>query len=109
LAVIPAGPSLRIGISARRKETLDVVVVVAGQAKLLEVVGTPGAVGCLTYLLHSRQQQADQDGNDGDDHEKFDKGEGPRRPVAEDPANRAHKTTSQAREMRRASLMHPSL
>src|SRR5207237_5053300 len=59
-----------------------VLVVVAGQGDLLEVVGALHAGGGLADLLHRRHQQADENGDDGDDHEEFDQrktGPGPKR------------------------------
>src|SRR5262249_47821079 len=44
-----------------------VVVVVEGQADLLEVVGALDAGGGVADLLHCRQQKAHQDGDDGND------------------------------------------
>src|SRR5262249_33142357 len=52
-----------------RESFIDIVVVVAGQTDLLEVVLALGTVGGLTHLLHGRQQQADEHGNDGDHHQ----------------------------------------
>src|SRR5262249_21909723 len=49
--------------------TLDVVMVVEGQADLFEVVGALHPRGGLADLLHCRQQEADEDGNDGDDYQ----------------------------------------
>src|SRR5262249_32890401 len=58
-----------------------VVVVVDGQADLLEVVGALQACGGLADLLHRGEQQADEDRDDGDDHQQLGQGEaraGPR-------------------------------
>src|SRR5262249_338027 len=49
-----------------------VVVVVQGQAELLEVVGALGACGSLADLLDGGEEQADQDGDDGDHHQQLD-------------------------------------
>src|SRR5262249_28772820 len=54
-----------------------VVIRLQGDADLLEVVGTLGAVGGLPHFLHGREQQADQHGDDGDDDEQLDQGEAP--------------------------------
>ena len=54
---------------------MRVVVVVQGQADLLEVVGALDAGGGLADLLHGGQQQADQDGDDGDDDQQLDQRE----------------------------------
>ena len=51
------------------------MVVLDGDADLLEVVGTLSPPGCLPGRLDRRQQQRDQDPNDGDDHEQFDQRE----------------------------------
>ena len=45
------------------------MVVVEGEAQLLEVVFALGPAGRLTDLLHGRQEQADQDGDNGDHDE----------------------------------------
>jgi hypothetical protein len=51
------------------------VVVVDGDADLLEVVGAGGAGGGLAHFLHSGQQQPDQHGDDRDDDEQLDQRE----------------------------------
>src|SRR5262245_41350198 len=51
------------------------VIIVGGQADLLEVVGALHPVGSLADLLYRRQQEADQDGDDGDDHQHLDQRE----------------------------------
>src|SRR2546425_38539 len=48
------------------------VIVVDGQAHLLEVVGALNPVRRLADLLHRGEQHGDQDGNDGNDDEQFD-------------------------------------
>src|SRR5262249_17948355 len=57
------------------KRPQSVVVVVDGQAQLLEVVLTADAVGRFAYLLHRREQQPDQEANDSDDHQQLDQRE----------------------------------
>src|SRR5262249_33438591 len=49
-----------------RQRAERVVVVMAGPAELLEVVGALDASGSLADLLHRGQQQANEDGDDGD-------------------------------------------
>ena len=60
-----------------RERAVGVVVVVQGQADLLEVVDALGAAGGLAGRLHGRQQQADQDGDDRDHHQQLDQREAP--------------------------------
>ena len=55
------------------------MVVLRGQAELLEVVGALGAAGGLAGRLHGRQQQRDQHGDDGDHDQQFDQGEARRK------------------------------
>src|SRR5262249_13972467 len=58
--VIGGAVGVRVAIDvAGRKAIIAVVVVVQGQADLLEVVGTPHARSGLSYLLHRGYQQAD--------------------------------------------------
>src|SRR5262249_55535342 len=54
------------------KGAQGVVIVVQGQANLLEVVRAAHPRGGLADLLDGRQQQADQDADDGDDHQQLD-------------------------------------
>src|SRR5262249_14967573 len=49
-----------------------VMVVVQGQADLLEVVKAFDAGGGFPYLLHGREEEPDQDGDDGNHHQQFD-------------------------------------
>ena len=71
-----AGRAVRPVIDESRWErAVRVVVVVQGQAELLEVVGAVHAAGGLADLLHRRQQQADQDGDDRDHHQQLDQRE----------------------------------
>jgi hypothetical protein len=53
---------------------LGTFVVVDSQPDLLEVVGATRSPGCLTSLLHGRQEQAHQNADDGNDDEKFNEG-----------------------------------
>ena len=53
------------------------MVVVQGQADLLEVVAALAAPRRLAGGLHGRQQQGDQHRDDRDDHQKFDQSESP--------------------------------
>src|SRR5262249_25252099 len=51
---------------------VGVVVVVAGQRQLLQVVGALGTGRRLAHLLHGGDQQADKDGNDGNHDQQLD-------------------------------------
>src|SRR5262249_13454699 len=62
-------------VRPRRQELVHVVVMVDGDADLLEVVSTLGAGGGFANLLHRRHQQADQDRDDRDHDEQLDQGE----------------------------------
>ena len=61
--------------AAHGEDVVDRVVVVQGQADLLEVVDALGPPGGLAGRLHGGQEQGDQDGDDGDDDQQFDQGE----------------------------------
>ena len=50
------------------------MVVVAGEADLLQIVNTLGTAGRLAGRLHGGQEQSDQDGNDGDHDQELDQG-----------------------------------
>src|SRR5262245_45421849 len=52
------------------------LVVVEGEAELLEVVGATHARRRLADLLNSGEKQADQDRDDGDHDQELDQGEG---------------------------------
>src|SRR5262249_18383571 len=54
---------------------VGIVVVVHGDAHLLEIILASGPVGGFTDLLDRRQQQADQDGDNRDDDQQFNQGE----------------------------------
>src|SRR5262249_54588833 len=60
----------------RRQGLVDVVQVVGGQAELLQIVRTLGAVGGLADLLHGGQEQRDEDADNGDHHQQLDEREG---------------------------------
>ena len=73
-------PGARPRSSAREEEAdreavQGRVVVVQGDADLLEVVGALGPAGRLAGRLDGRQQQGDQHADDGDDHQQLDQGE----------------------------------
>ena len=53
---------------------MDVVVIVHGDAELLEVVDALGAAGRFAGRLNRRQQQRHQDANNGDHHQELDEG-----------------------------------
>jgi hypothetical protein len=61
---------------------MGIVVVVAGEGELFEVVLALHAVGRLAHLLHGGQQQPDEDGNNGDHDQQFDERE-THQPVAD--------------------------
>jgi len=61
-----------------------VVVVLKGEADLLEVVGALHSGGGFTHLLDGGEQQADQDGDDGDHDEQFDQREGALPPTCQE-------------------------
>ncbi len=64
----PSGPgAILVG-----KLLIYIVVVVQGQANLLEIVDALRACSGLADFLNGRQEQADEDGNDGDDHQQLD-------------------------------------
>ncbi len=56
---------------------VDVVIVVEGQAQLLEVVLALGSPGGLAGLLHSGKQQRNQNGNNGNDNQQFNQRKAP--------------------------------
>src|SRR5262249_44998353 len=58
------------------KSMVDIVVAVASERKLLEVIGALRAVGRFSDLLHGRQKQANEHGNDGNYHQELDQGKG---------------------------------
>ena len=62
---------------AGRQLLVYVVVVVAGQSDLLEVVLALGAGRRLADLLYRGEQEADQDRDDCDHHQQLDEGEAP--------------------------------
>src|SRR5262249_39316962 len=68
----PAGGARLIAVVG--EVVVGAVVVLQGQADLLEVVGRGGPVGGLADLLHGRQEQGDEHADDGDDHQQLDQG-----------------------------------
>jgi hypothetical protein len=52
---------------------MRVVVHLAGEAELLEIVLALAASGSFARGLNGRKQQRDENANDGDHHQKFDK------------------------------------
>src|SRR2546421_30440 len=70
-AVLQVGPGSEPG----RKDAVSSMVVVEGQADLLQVVLALGAGGRLAHLLDGGQEQADEDGDDGDHHQQLDQRE----------------------------------
>src|SRR5262249_1245118 len=59
-----------------RKEAAAILEIVQGQADLLEIVGTRGAVGGLAHLRDRRQQERDQHGDDGNHYQQLDQRNG---------------------------------
>lgn len=55
-----------------RERAVDVMIVVQGQADLLEVVDALHPTGRLAHGLDGRQQQGDQHGDDRDDDQQLD-------------------------------------
>ena len=70
-AGIDRGPGVT-GAFAERQDEVDVVVVVQGEADLLEVIDALRSAGGLAGGLHGRQEQRDEHANDCDDHEQLD-------------------------------------
>ena len=62
-------------VAAAWHGVVDVMVIVAGESNLLEIVFALRAAGGFASLLDSRQQQRDKDRNDCDHDEKFDQRE----------------------------------
>src|SRR5205823_2535287 len=71
----------RVHVAPRRQRAVGVVVVVAGEGELLEVVGALHACGGLADLLDGGQEQADQDGDDRYYHQQLDQRERPQPPA----------------------------
>src|SRR6516165_6193137 len=59
----------------RWKASHGTLVVIQGQADLLQIVGALDAPRRLAGRLYRGQQERDQDGDDGDHHQKFDERE----------------------------------
>jgi hypothetical protein len=72
-AVVP-GPRRDV---PRRQRLVHVVVVVQGQADLLEIVRAARPPGGFPRLLNGGQQQRDQDRDNRDHHQQFNQGESP--------------------------------
>ena len=51
------------------------MVVVQGQADLLEIIQATRPVGGFAHLLNRRQQETDKDSDDRDHHQQFDQRE----------------------------------
>jgi len=77
VAVVVAGGVVgAVGIEgAGREAAVRGVIVVGGQAGLLEVVLAFHSVGGFAHLLHRGEQQPNEDADDGNDDEQFDEGE----------------------------------
>src|SRR5262249_19810997 len=74
--VVLEGPRRVLQLHVARGEAAKgVVVAVAGDANLLEIVEALDAGRRLADFLHRRQEQADEDGDDGDDDEQLDQRE----------------------------------
>ena len=69
-------PQPRVAVDPAGREAADgVVVVVHGQADLLQVVDALRPAGGLPRRLDRREQEGDQDRDDGDDDEQLDQRE----------------------------------
>jgi hypothetical protein len=66
---------LVIGHAHRWQREPSVVVVVHGDADLLQVIAALSAAGGFARSLNRRQEQRHQNANDGDDYQKLDQGE----------------------------------
>ena len=73
--VVVPGVDLDLGMP-KREPAGSALVVVQGQADLLEVVDALDAAGGLARRLHGGQQQRDQDRDDRDDDQQLDQREG---------------------------------
>ncbi len=62
-------------LAAGREGAVGTLVVVQGQADLLQVVDALRAAGRLRGRLDGGEQQGDQDGDDRDHHQQLDQGE----------------------------------
>ena len=56
------------------KDTIGCVVIVHGQADLLQIVDALGPPSGFACRLNGREQQRNQDRDDGDDYQKLDQG-----------------------------------
>src|SRR5205814_6594243 len=75
-SLLVAGTDHRPHVVGPRRETaVDILVIVAGQGELLQVVGALNPPRGLPSRLHRREQQRDQDRNDCDDDEELDQRE----------------------------------
>ena len=70
------GPCRRGCVPPERERVVGVVVVVQGEADLLQVVDALRPAGGLARRLDGGQEQGDQHGDDRDDHQQLDQGEG---------------------------------
>src|SRR5262249_35851707 len=68
--------AVALPVAAGRQDELAGVVVVGGDAELVQVVLALRVGRGLADLLDCRQQQADQDGDDGNHHQQLDQREG---------------------------------
>jgi hypothetical protein len=50
------------------------MIILSGQAELLQVIGAVDPIAGLAHLLHRWHKETDQDGDNGDDDQQFDKG-----------------------------------
>ena len=77
----PAG-AVRQHQAAWREKGVNIVIMMAGQRELLEVVAALHAAGRLADLLHRRQDQPDQHADDGDHDQQLHQRKGAWRPPA---------------------------
>src|SRR5262249_19447065 len=71
----PADLVAELFLPTGRQRFLRVVVVVHGQADLLEVVGAAHAGGGLAHLLDGGDEEPDQNGDDRNHHQQLDQRE----------------------------------
>jgi hypothetical protein len=75
LRLVDVGIRLQAVPSTHREGAIDIMVIVQGEADLLEVVDALGASGGLAGRLDGGQQQRDQHGDDRNHDQELDQGE----------------------------------
>jgi hypothetical protein len=97
-AAVAVGAGREVGRSMLmpdRKDVERIVVVVQGEAELVQVVLALRPAGGLARLLNRRQQQRDQDGDDRNHHQQLDQ-----RKARVTPSRREHVCTSSVKNMK---------